>query len=112
MSTNAAIGILQSDGRILTAKVRYDGGELLAGKLAEHYSTAERATALVNLGNILVVRDAPADCELSLHGGGPELLTAEQFDDLIGSQLRNQHLFDGTWHHFDADSEENDPLIL
>lgn len=105
MSTRAVIGVVQDDGRILAARVAYDGDDVLADKLKAHYASRLQATMLVSLGDILIVGPTPAQCELSPHHGEAELVDPEAFEGMRNCNTHNFHLFDasGEWIHWEDD---------
>lgn len=102
MSTRAVIGIVQDDGRILAARVAYDGDWALADKLQLNYASRLRATMLVSLGDILVVGSTPSECTLSPHEEEPVLVSPEGFEEMRNCNTHHYHLFDesGSWIHW------------
>jgi len=73
MSTNATIAIKQPDGSYRAIYLHSDGYPTHAGlMLVRHYSTAERATALIALGDISVIAE-----ELTPKPGAPHYVRRE-----------------------------------
>lgn len=64
MSTHAFIGVVENTGTLKYVYNHSDGYPSYLGKmLLEHYNTPELATALVNLGDISMVRERLAPDE-------------------------------------------------
>lgn len=110
MKRNAIIGVVQDNGRILTARVR-DTMDL-KDRLTRSYASRLRATMLVTLGDIVEVGPTPGTSTL---GADPEpvmVADACAFEALHESGATRFHLFDsGSWVHW-ADEDATGPALL
>lgn len=72
MSTHAVIGILK-DNILDNVYVHSNGDLSWTGRmLLEHYNTAEKANALIQLGDLSIIKERLAPNEGELHGFGYE----------------------------------------
>lgn len=83
MSTNAAIGIKDTDGKVRAITVHWDGypghtGVILGG----WYRSQEKIEALLALGNLRCLDRELADCESYHRDRGEALVPAVTFPDI------------------------------
>jgi len=105
MSTNAQIGIMQDNGKILAVYLHWDGYPDHAGKiLNEFYNTPEKIYELLQMGEISSIAPSIDECEFYMRDRGQkdcvhQVYSSEEWWKQSCGGYYYYYLFkDGKWH--------------
>ena len=107
MSTNAAIGMKQSDGSVRAVRLNWDGYVGYAGAiLGGWYKTVEQVEALLSLGELSEIKEMPETCTAYHRDMGEEYRapftfeTVDEYQYCGKGKLAAEYLYlfdDGKW---------------